>query len=79
MIERRTSPRQRVFKHGTVSFGGLMFDVTVRNLSNTGAQIDVARPVGFPTHFTLSIESNRLNRRCRPVWSSQQRIGVAFE
>lgn len=79
MIERRASPRQRVFKHGTVSFSGLNFDVTVRNLSAGGAQIDVARAAGFPMQFTLSIASSRLTRRCRPVWSSEQRMGVAFE
>lgn len=79
MIERRISPRQRVFKHGTVSFSGLDFDVTVRNLSNGGAQIDVGRPIGFPHCFTLSIASNSLRRRCRPVWSANQRMGVAFE
>ncbi|KIZ40154.1 MULTISPECIES: PilZ domain-containing protein [Rhodopseudomonas] len=79
MIEKRATPRHRVFKRGTIAFGGGGFDCTVRNLSANGARIEVAGPVHLPATFMLVIESDQFMRRCRPVWSQSQRIGVAFE
>jgi hypothetical protein len=79
MIEKRATPRHRVFKRGTIAFGGGAIDCTVRNLSETGARIEVACQVGLPPSFMLVIETDRFIRRCRSVWSADQRIGVAFE
>ena len=80
MIEKRATMRYKVFKHGSVSFGASGgIDCTVRNLSTDGARIDFADPVGLPASFVLVIESDRLIRRCRPVWSAERRMGVAFE
>ena len=80
MTEQRAVPRHRVLKRGTLAFssgGGL--DCTVRNLSPTGARVDIASPVGVPEAFTLVIESDHFMRHCHAVWSSEQRIGVAFD
>ncbi|WP_022719710.1 PilZ domain-containing protein [Rhodopseudomonas sp. B29] len=80
MIEKRASPRQRVFKRGTIVMaGGGGFDCTVRNLSETGARIDLSDPVELPDRFLLVIESENSMRRCRPVWNTAARIGLAFE
>jgi hypothetical protein len=80
MIEKRATPRHRVLKRGTIAFGGGGgVDCTVRNLSSNGARLDVASPVGLPPSFMLVIESDQFIRRCRPVWSADQRIGVAFD
>jgi hypothetical protein len=35
--------------------------------------------MGVPECFTLVIEADQFMRRCRAVWSSEQRIGVAFD
>ena len=53
MNEKRVMARHRVLKAGTVEFGGGTIDCTVRNVSNTGAALDVASPVGIPDQFTL--------------------------
>jgi hypothetical protein len=80
MIEKRAAPRHRVLKHGTLTFsGGGRVDCMVRNISLGGARLDVANPFGLPKSFTLLIETDRFMRRCRPVWCSDTRIGVAFE
>jgi hypothetical protein len=80
MIERRTAQRHRVFKHGTLAFhGGGTVDCTVRNVSSNGARVDVASPVGLPPSFTLVIETDQFVRRCRPVWSRDVSVGVAFD
>lgn len=77
MIENRAAPRHRVFKHGSITFDGGGFDCTVKNLSSSGAGLEVAGPV--PESFTLVIASDHFTRRCRPVWRSEKRVGVAFE
>jgi hypothetical protein len=41
--------------------------------------LDIANPVGLPPSFTLVIQTNQFMRRCHPVWSSDNRIGVAFD
>jgi len=80
MIEKRAEPRHRVLKRGTLAFnGGGGLDCTVRNISSSGARIDIANPVGVPNRFTLVIESDRFMRRCHAVWSNEQRIGLAFD
>jgi hypothetical protein len=80
MIEKRIAPRRRVLKQGTITFrGGGGFDCMVRNISISGARLDFANPVGLPRSFTLVIATEHLMRQCRAVWSSNQRVGVAFE
>ena len=80
MIEKRASPRHRVLKQGTISFrGGGGIDCMVRNISSNGARLDVANPIGVPPSFTLVIAADQFMRRCHAVWSSEQRIGVAFD
>jgi hypothetical protein len=80
MIEKRTAPRHRVLKHGTLVFaGGGGVDCMVRNISSGGARLDVANPLRLPQSFTLAVPTDQFMRRCRPVWCSDSRIGVAFD
>jgi PilZ domain len=79
MTEHRAAPRHKVLKRGSIRFGGGSIDCTVRNLSSSGAGLDVTSPIGLPASFTLVIEADHFIRQCRPVWGSQKRIGVAFD
>jgi hypothetical protein len=80
MSEKRVAPRHRVFKHGILAFSsGGTVDCTVRSLSDTGARIDVANPIGVPGDFVLVIESEHFSRHCHSVWSRDKQIGVAFD
>jgi hypothetical protein len=78
MMEKRATQRHRVLKGGTLDFAGGRAICTVRNISAGGAAIDLAERVDLPPSFTLSIERDHFMRRCRPVWSQERRIGVAF-
>jgi hypothetical protein len=75
--EHRITNRQRVLKAGKIEFGGGAIDCTVRNISATGAALDVTSPVGIPAQFTLVTEGNHLP--CRVVWRKEKRIGIAFD
>jgi hypothetical protein len=80
MIEKRLANRHRVLKHGMLAFdhgGGV--DCMVRNMSPTGARLDVVNPVGLPEAFTLVIEVDHFRRHCHAVWSHDKLIGVAFD
>ena len=79
MTENRIAPRHRVLKAGTIEFGGSAIDCAVRNLSETGAALEVASPLGIPTQFTLVLPTDGLHRRCHVVWRKERRIGVAFD
>jgi PilZ domain len=77
MDEHRIASRQRVLKRGSIEFGGGAIDCMVRNISATGAALDVASQLGIPAQFTLVTDGNHLP--CRVVWRKEKRIGVAFE
>jgi hypothetical protein len=75
--DKRSAPRHRVLKAGTIEFNGGAIDCMVRNLSTTGAALDVTSPIGIPEHFTLIADGSRLS--CHVVWRKEKRIGVAFD
>ncbi len=77
--EHRTTPRRRQLKAGRISFGGGAIDCTVRNLSRTGAALEVSSPVGIPEHFTLVIEADHITVPSHVMWRKERRIGVHFE
>jgi hypothetical protein len=79
IIEKRTARRFRVLKGATVAFGGNGVACTVRNLSSSGAAIDLASAVVLPPSLMLVIEADQFIRRCHPVWSNDRRVGVAFD
>ncbi len=79
-IERRAHARHRVLKGGRLAFdGGNSVECTVRNISLSGARVDVASPLRLPESFTLLIAVDHFKRRCHPVWSHDTHIGVAFD
>ena len=79
MDEHRTTPRRRVLKAGTIEFGGGAVNCMVRNMSNTGAALDVTSPIGIPEHFTLVLPAEGRHMPCHVVWRKERRLGVAFD
>jgi hypothetical protein len=78
-IEKRTARRFKVLKGATIAFDGNGVACTVRNLSSSGAAVDLANAVSLPPSFMLVIEADQFIRRCHPVWSNDRRVGVAFD
>ena len=78
MIEKRAAQRYRVFKGGKITFENSGITCTVRNMSADGAAIDLDALVTLPQSFTLAIARDNFGRKCRPVWRSDRRIGLAF-
>jgi hypothetical protein len=80
MEERRKKRRQRSLKAGKIVFNHKLsvMDCTIRNLSDDGACLVVASPVGLPDIFELLIPIDNFKRNCRVIWKSSDKIGVTF-
>jgi PilZ domain len=79
VVDTRIAPRYRVSKAGTIEFVGGAINCVVRNLSVTGAAIQVSDPAGIPESFILVMPDDGLRLPCHIVWRTQFRIGVAFD
>ena len=81
MDEHRNIRRGRVLKRGTILLNrGGVIDCTVRNLSTTGACLEVASQLGIPDDFILMIKDDHDQHPCHVAWRrSEKRIGVAFK
>jgi hypothetical protein len=78
MENNRAALRQRVLKSGSIEFNGGVIDCVVRNISETGAALEVASPLGIPETFNLLISGDHTTRQCQVAWRKDKRIGVAF-
>jgi hypothetical protein len=77
--ESRRAPRLRTFKGGTVVFGvAPPLECLIRNMSQTGAALELQIPAAVPDEFTLIVKPEFVKRKCRVAWRSQKRIGVQF-
>jgi hypothetical protein len=57
MVETRIAPRFRVTKPAKIDHGGDKINC-VRDISATGAAIEISNVVRIPDHFMLSIPEN---------------------
>lgn len=79
MDERRKVQRRKTLKAGLISFnraGGV--DCRVRNLSLSGACLEVVSQMGIPDDFVLVVDVDHMRAPCHVVWRTANRLGVAF-
>ena len=79
MVETRIAPRLRVMKPAKIEYGGVQIACTVRDISTTGAALEVTDQFGIPATFTLNMPEARLKLPCHVVWRRDFRMGVAFD
>jgi hypothetical protein len=78
MANKRAALRQRVLKSALIEFNGGVIDCAVRNVSETGAALEVASLLGIPETFNLVISGDHSSRPCKVAWRKHKRIGVTF-
>jgi hypothetical protein len=72
-MESRAAPRK------TVEFAGSTINCLVRNISISGAALDVTNPLDIPERFDLVFKADGTHIPCHVVWRQEERIGVAFD
>ena len=79
MENKRVAARTRVFKTGYIVFSDKVpkLECTVRNVSDTGASIQVSTTIGIPSSFDVIIDGARRHRLS--VWRTDTKIGIAFQ
>ena len=78
MSERRIASRQRTLKAGTIILneGFSTIDCLVRNLSESGARLEVEHPLTLPDRFELTLDGH--SKACAVVWKSVRHVGIRF-
>jgi hypothetical protein len=79
MVETRVAPRYRVRKPAQIEYGGDKIACMIRDLSITGAALEVSDTTAIPEKFTLIVRQDGLRLTCRVVRRSDFRIGVVFD
>jgi hypothetical protein len=79
MVETRAAARYRIMKPARIEHGGEKVMCVLRDLSLTGASLEVTDPARIPTNFTLVVPEDGLKLSCRIVRRTVFRIGVAFD
>ena len=75
--ERRIAPRRSTFIEARISFGHSTVNCIIRNVSETGAKLEVARVADIPDTILLHIPGHR-PRTCRVAWRALREIGVEY-
>jgi hypothetical protein len=77
--ENRIAPRKRVLKGAFIitSEKAPKLACTVKNISDTGAALQVSTTFGLPAAFDLIFDNQRFH--CRSMWRTDTKIGVKFE
>jgi hypothetical protein len=79
MVDTRAAPRYRLAKPALIEHGGDKIKCVIRDLSITGASLELTDATVVPAKFTLIVPEDRLKLLCRVVRRTDFRLGVAFE
>lgn len=79
-VEKRAEHRRKMLKGGTVHFnkGYSSLECVIRDISSSGARIQMGETFGVPTRFVLSIagEDTRIEASVR--WRNSRYIGLSL-
>ena len=79
--DKRATPRMRSFLKGKAIFNNRQstLDCLVRDISATGARLEVSNAVLLPELFDLYVPQKDTTYRVRITWRAAGEIGVEFE
>jgi hypothetical protein len=67
-----------MLKAGKIFLGKHAVSCTVRNLSETGACVQVQTTEGLPSEFSFSM-ADQPSRRCKVIWRTDTQMGLQFQ
>ena len=80
VVDHRRQTRKRMLKGGTIAFNGRhsTLPCVVRDLSNTGARLQVAQANSVPDTFELLIDLDGFEAPVEVAWRDLSEVGVRF-
>jgi hypothetical protein len=81
MMKERDSERILAFLKATVRYQNknVTMDCIVRNISQTGARLEICAPVSLPIEFELEIPARGAMLQCQLKWRNSNAVGVRFK
>jgi uncharacterized protein YceH (UPF0502 family) len=81
VVEHRAASRMRAVLKAEIRYndGLLSTPCVVRDISDTGARLELPGEIALPDHFELYIEKRNQTRRVTLKWRHGKEIGVAFD
>lgn len=78
--DHRHALRRRAFIAAKIVYqnGAVAVDCVIRNISATGAKIDVSESIVLPSHFDIVIPQKNVSHRAELRWRHGGETGVAF-
>jgi hypothetical protein len=76
--DKRKAVRRTAVKTGRIRFGKTSENCTVRDMSATGASIEVTDAMSVPERFSLVLEMESAARKCVVMWRRDRQLGVKF-
>jgi len=78
-LEQRLSPRRNTMIPATIAFNGgrARVQCIIRNISDTGAKLEVKGVGQVPAAFDLLVPEHS-PQPCRVVWRAMREMGVSF-
>jgi len=78
-MERRAITRKPVLMSAAIQSAGCVINCLVRDMTISGAALDVTEPHDIPEHFNLVFKADGTHILYHVVWRQDERIGVAFD
>lgn len=78
--DQRRAPRLRTIKGAKLVLpgGGSAYSCVMRNISSTGALVELPSTLGVPYTVTLQTDDGSVNRPCTVAWRTETRMGLTF-
>ena len=80
MVEARQGERVRALLRARIIFNNRnsTIDCTIKNISSTGAKIELSNCASVPAEFDLEVPQRGRTYRARIVWRDASAVGVTF-
>jgi hypothetical protein len=75
----KRAPRKTVLMSGAIEFAGRTINCLIRNISISGAALEVTNPLDIPERFNLFFKADNTLIPCHVIWRQDEQIGVAFD
>ena len=78
--DKRAAARLRTIKGARLVLPGsaAAYSCIMRNLSDTGAMVELPSTVGVPHNVVLETTDGGIRRDCEVIWRTETRLGLKF-